>query len=120
LFENEKQTQLFELFCEKYPYLHSTFKFENAKFTCEKNMNENILNCMKYVEHDFKDKIQDHTLNNEQLKVFELLIGQPIGLHILKGTPKSGKTFIIKYFTQYLQMKNKNVLLIATTRPTTL
>jgi len=43
-------------------------------------MNENIY---EVFGHDFKDKIQDHTLNNEQLKVFELLIGQPIGLHIL-------------------------------------
>jgi hypothetical protein len=116
LFENEKQTQLFELFWEKYPYLHSTLKIENAKFTCEKNMNEDILNCMKYVEHDFKDEIQDHTLNDEQLKVFELLIRQPTRLHILEGTTWSGMTFFIKYFTQYLQMQNKILLLIATTR----
>ncbi len=115
MFENEKQTQLFELFWEKYPYLHSTLKFENAKFTCEKNMNEDVLNCIKYVEHDFKDEIQHHTLNNEQLIFFEFLIRQPTWLHILERTPRSGKRFFIKYFTQYLQMKNKNVLLIGTT-----
>jgi hypothetical protein len=57
LFENEKQTQLFELFWEKYPYLHSTFKIENMKFTYETNMNENVLTCIKYVEHDFKEEI---------------------------------------------------------------
>jgi len=76
---------------------------------------KDILNCIKYVEHDFKDEIQDHTLNNEQLQVFELLVRQPTWLHILKRTAGSGKRFFIKYFTQYLQIKNKNVLLIGTT-----
>ncbi len=92
-FENEKQTQLFELFWEKYLYLHSTLKIEIVKFTYETNMNEDVLKCIKYVELDFKDEIQDEILNNEQLKIFELLIKQSIGLHILEGTPRSGKTF---------------------------
>jgi type II secretory ATPase GspE/PulE/Tfp pilus assembly ATPase PilB-like protein len=78
-------------------------------------MNEDVLKCIKYVEHDFKDEIQDQTLNNEQLKIFEILIKQSTGLHILKGTFGNSKTFLIKYFTQYFQLKNKNVLLIATT-----
>jgi hypothetical protein len=69
LFENEKQTQLFELFLGKYPYLHSTFKIENMKFTYETNMNENVLKCIKYVEHDFKEEIQDEILNNEPLNI---------------------------------------------------
>ncbi len=55
--------------------------------------NEDVLKCIKYVELDFKDEIQDEILNNEQLKIFELLIKQSIGLHILEGTPRSGKTF---------------------------
>ncbi len=66
-------------------------------------MNEDVLKCIKYVEHAFKDEIQDEILNNEKLKRFEFLIKQSIGLHILKGTPGSGKTFLIKYFTQYLK-----------------
>jgi hypothetical protein len=36
-------------------------------------MNEDVLKHIKYVEHDFKDEIQDQTLNNDQLKIFELL-----------------------------------------------
>jgi hypothetical protein len=103
-FENEKQTQLFELFWEKYPYLHSTLKVENTKFTYEKNFNEDVVKCIKYVEHDFKDEIQDYTFNNEQLKVFELLIKQSTSLHILERTLGSGKIFLIKYLTQYFQM----------------
>ncbi len=105
MFENEKQTQLFELFWEKYLYFHLTLKIENIKFTYETNMNEDVLKCIKYVEHAFKDEIQDEILNNEKLKRFEFLIKQSIGLHILKGTPGSGKTFLIKYFTQYLKWK---------------
>ncbi len=69
MFENEKQTQLFELFWGKYPYLHLTFKFENMKFTYETNMNENLFKSVKYVEHDFKEEIQDEILNNEQLNI---------------------------------------------------
>jgi hypothetical protein len=37
---------------------------------------------------------------------------QPTRLHIWEGTPRSGKFSFIKYFTQYLHMQNKNVLLI--------
>jgi type II secretory ATPase GspE/PulE/Tfp pilus assembly ATPase PilB-like protein len=74
-----------------------------------------VVKCIKYVEHDFKDEIQDYTFNNEQLKVFELLIKQSTSLHILEGTLGSGKIFLIKYLTQYSQMQNKNVLLTTTT-----
>ncbi len=74
-----------------------------------------MVKCIKYVEHDFKDEIQDYTFNNEQLKVFELLIKQSTSLHILEGTLGSGKIFLIKYLTQYSQMQNKNVLLTTTT-----
>jgi type II secretory ATPase GspE/PulE/Tfp pilus assembly ATPase PilB-like protein len=73
-----------------------------------------VVKCIKYVEHDFKDEIQDYTINNEQLKVFELLIKQSTSLHILEGTLGSGRTFLIKYLTQYFQMQNKNVLLTTT------
>jgi len=64
-----------------------------------------------YKKYEFNDEIQNHTLNDEQLQIFELLIKQRIRLHILEGTFGSGKTIFIKYFTQYLHMQNKNVLL---------
>ncbi len=73
-----------------------------------------MVKCIEYVEHDFKHEIQDYTFNNEQLKVFELLIKQSTSLHILEGTLGSGKAFLIKYLTRYFQMKNKNVLLTTT------
>jgi hypothetical protein len=37
-------------------------------------MNEDVLKCIKYVEHDFKDELQDGILDNEQMKIFEILI----------------------------------------------
>jgi hypothetical protein len=49
------------------------------------------------------------------LQIFELLINQPIGLHILEGILESDKTFFIKYFTQYFQVQNKNALLVVIT-----
>ncbi len=79
-----------------------------------------MVKCIKYVEHEFKDEIQDYTFNNEQLKVFELLIKQSTSLHILEGTLGSGKKNKIKYLTQYFQMQNKNLLLTTTTRVVTL
>jgi ATP-dependent exoDNAse (exonuclease V) alpha subunit len=36
-------------------------------------------------------------------------------LHVLTGTPGSGKTFFVKYLAQYFQTQNKIVLLSATT-----
>ncbi len=37
-------------------------------------------------------------------------------LHVLEETLGSGKTFFIKYFTHYLQMQGKNVLLTSITK----
>jgi hypothetical protein len=46
------------------------------------------------------------------LQIFELLIKQPIRLHILEGTHGNGKSIFIKCFTQYFHdMQNKNILL---------
>ncbi len=50
------------------------FDIKNWKFTYETTMNEDVLKCIKYVEHDFKDEIQDRILNNDQMKIFEILI----------------------------------------------
>ncbi len=88
-----KKNSTFWIIWEKYPYLHSTLKVENTKFTHETNFNEDVVKCIKYVEHDFKDEIQDYTFNNEQLKVFELLIKQSTSVHILEGTLGSGRIF---------------------------
>jgi len=76
IFENEKQTQFYEMFYEKYSSLHSTFQNENIKLTCEANMDEITLKPIKNKKYEFNDEIQNHTLNDEQLQIFELLIKQ--------------------------------------------
>jgi hypothetical protein len=58
LFENEKQTQLFQMLLEKYPYLNPNWKEEEMMSTCALNMNENT---WKYIQHDFKDEIKCKT-----------------------------------------------------------
>jgi hypothetical protein len=52
--------------------------------------------------------------NHEQLKIFQTIIKELVGLHTLQETFESDKTFLIKYFTHYFQTQGKNVLLIAT------
>jgi type II secretory ATPase GspE/PulE/Tfp pilus assembly ATPase PilB-like protein len=59
-------------------------------------------------------------LNDEQQRVFDSITQNPHGLHILTSTPKSGKTFFVKYITQHFHMHGKNVLLSVTTGATTL
>jgi hypothetical protein len=46
-FENEKQTKFYEMLYEKYLCLHSTFRNENIKLTCETNMHETTLKPIK-------------------------------------------------------------------------
>ncbi len=89
------------------------FNISNIKLTCEININEITLKPIKY---EFNDEIKNHKLNDKKLHIFELLIKQPIMLHILEGTIGNGKTFLIKSFTQYFHMQNRNLLLISTTR----
>ncbi len=89
------------------------FNISNIYLTCEMNMDEITLKPVKY---EFNDEIQNHKLNDKKSHIFQLLIKQPIMLHISKGTLGNGKTFLIKYFTQYFHMQNKNVLLSSTIR----
>jgi len=44
------------------------------------------------------------------------LINETKWLHVLEGTPRSGKKFFVKYLTLYFQTQGKNVLLTTTTR----
>jgi len=101
--ENEKHIQLFQFFWEKYPYLDSNMNNEEIMFTCETHVNEDTSNILKYVQHDFKDEIKKFVLNDDQLKIFDILINETKGLHVLEGTPRSGKNFFVKYLTRYFQ-----------------
>jgi type II secretory ATPase GspE/PulE/Tfp pilus assembly ATPase PilB-like protein len=50
-------------------------------------------------------------LTQEQEDVLDSIMAHPKGLHVLIGTPGSGKS----YFIQYLHLKGKTVLLSGTT-----
>jgi hypothetical protein len=73
-------------------------------------------NITKYIQHDFKDEIQNCVFSFNQLKIFDILNKHSTRLHVLEGTPRSGKTLFWKYFTHYFQTQNKNLLLTTTTR----
>lgn len=53
------------------------------------------------------------------MKIFDILINETKGIHVLKGIFEGGKTFFVKCLTHYLQTQGKNVLL-TTTGTTTL
>jgi hypothetical protein len=58
---------------EKYPYLNLNLKNEEIMFTCTSNVNENTRKIIKYIQHDFKDEIQNYVLNYDQLHVLNIL-----------------------------------------------
>ena len=64
--------------------------------------------------HVFDIQLSDMMLIPDQ-HVFLAILQNPTGLHVLTGTPGSGKTFFVKYLAQYFQTQNKLVLLSATT-----
>jgi DNA replication protein DnaC len=72
----------------------------------------------KHVSHNFDIQISEMTLTQEQEGVLDSIMANPEGLHVLTGTPGSGKSFFIKYITQYLQLKGKTILLSGTTGAT--
>ena len=55
------------------------------------------------------------TLTNEQQYILDNILQNLVGLHVLSGTPGSGKTFFVKYMAQHFQLLQKNVLMCATT-----
>jgi len=81
-------------------------------------------NCSEYVllhKHHFTLKqikhICDNCITNMILiieHVFDCIIQNCIGLHIVIGTLGNGIFFSIQYITQYIQLQNKHVLLSTT------
>ncbi len=59
----KNKQNFFKLFWEKYPYLHSTLKIENMKFTYETNMNENVYNMLNMISKK-KYKMKYLIMNN--------------------------------------------------------
>lgn len=59
--------QLVEMFSKKYPYLNPNLNNEKIMLISETNMNKKS-NIMKYIQHDFKDEIQNCVFSFNQLK----------------------------------------------------
>ena len=59
-------------------------------------------------------------LTEEQQHVMDNILQNSHGLHILTSIPRSGKTFFVKYITQYFQKHDKKIILSATTWAVTL
>jgi hypothetical protein len=66
-----------------------------------------IHHVVKYIQHDFKDEIQNFVLN-DQLKIFHILINETKWLHVLEGTPRIGKKFFVKYLAHYYEPYRPN------------
>jgi type II secretory ATPase GspE/PulE/Tfp pilus assembly ATPase PilB-like protein len=54
------------------------------------------------MSHIFDIQLSDMTLTQEPESVLDSIMANPKGLHVLTGTSGSGKSFFIKYITQYL------------------
>jgi predicted metal-dependent hydrolase len=71
LFENEKQTQPFQIKKYIYPNLNSNMNNEEIMFTYEIHVNDDTSNIVKYIQHNLKDEIQNilsHYVTNQKSK----------------------------------------------------
>jgi hypothetical protein len=64
---------------------------------------------LKQIEHIFDNYITNMILIIKH--VFDCIIQNCIGLHIVIGTLGSGNFFSIQHITQYIQVQNRHVLL---------
>lgn len=64
----------------------------------------------KHIDHVFDIDIANMILTEEQQHVMDNILQNSHRLHILTGTPGSGKTFFVKYIAQYFQKYNKKWL----------
>jgi hypothetical protein len=113
---------LLEELLENYPYFdpqHVTSKLNNQKLS-HVQWQQKMQPIPKPFKHKFHPHISMMKLNDEQQRVFDSITKNPHGLHILASTPKSGKTFFVKYITHHFHMHGKNVLLLVTTCVATL
>jgi primosomal protein N' len=116
IFEDEKQTQLFNKVLELHPYLNSQYnQASNLSSTISLNFkNQNTF--INFPHHIFNDVFETSTLIKEQKHIFELLTSTNKRLHTLQGPPRSGKTFFVRYLIHQLQLQGKKVLLLITIR----
>ena len=62
-------------------------------------------------------EVKDASLNDEQQSIFNKLYETETGLHIITGTPGSGKTFLIKYI-MYKEISAGNTVVVTSTTGT--
>lgn len=77
------------------------------------NNNNYIITRLKEFQY-----MENTKLTKDQQKIYDNLLEKPGGLHIISGTPGSGKTFIIRYLIYNLTNQNKSIILTATTGAT--
>ena len=63
---------------------------------------------------EFKE-LGNAQLADEQSIIFETVLKDSIGMHIISGTPRSGKSFLIRYLSYHFISTNKTVLITAST-----
>ena len=103
LIETEKHTQLLDQLLQDYSFLDPFFVPHRENSSMEISMHA-LPQGKPQKHHVFDIHISDMTLTNEQQYVFDNVIQNHVGLHILTGTPGSGKTFFIKYLAQHFQL----------------
>ena len=112
--ETEKQAQLLDHLLQDYPFLDPLFIADHENSPIDSSMHT-LRQRRPHKHHVFDIHISDMTLTNEQQHVLDNILQNPIGFHVLTGTPGSGKTFFVKYLAQHFQLLKKNVLICATT-----
>jgi ABC-type multidrug transport system ATPase subunit len=101
---------------EEYPYLDPEYMLPKTGPSNDQNVQCRQTKEIRYkhVNYIFNTQMSVMTLTQEQERVLDFIMTNPKGLHVLTGTPGSGKSFFIKYIIQYLQSNNKTVLLSGT------
>ena len=102
---------------EDYPYLNPEHIPQDIHVSIPLSDRErvNTKRAPKHIDHVFDIDIANMILTEEQQHVMDNILQNSHRLHILTGTPGSGKTFFVKYIAQYFQKHNKKVTLSATT-----
>ena len=114
-----KQAQLLDRLLHDYLFFNPLFISNRENSLIEPYMHA-LYQGKPHKHHVFDIHIFDITLTNEQQYVLNNILHNPIGLHILIGTPRSGKTFFVKYMAQHFRLSQNNVFMCATTGTVTL
>ena len=117
LIDTEKRSQLLGQLLEDYPYFNPEHLPQDIHISTPLSNAERIhtKRTPTHIDHVFNIDIADMVLTEEQQHVMDNILQNSHGLHILTSIPRSGKTFFVKYITQYFQKHDKKIILSATT-----